>query len=118
MPDLFTGIDYILLSHDHGDHFNEKSLKKLLELNSQVTFLTGLKMDELISLNKIESDYRWIPINNSQRFFADPFIFMDKDGKVNVIYEDFSFDDQYGKISLTGLDEHFNPVFTKEILFR
>lgn len=49
LPDLFTGIDYILLSHNHGDHFNEKSLKKLLKLNSQVTFLTGLKMDELIS---------------------------------------------------------------------
>jgi len=48
-PDLFSGIDYILLSHDHADHFCEKSLKQLILQNSKLTFLAGLKMDYLIS---------------------------------------------------------------------
>lgn len=44
----FTNLDYILLSHDHRDHLDEKSLKLLATQNPDVTYLAGLGMKELI----------------------------------------------------------------------
>jgi L-ascorbate metabolism protein UlaG (beta-lactamase superfamily) len=40
-------IDYVLLSHDHRDHCDEKSMKRLLENNDPV-ILTALKMTDVI----------------------------------------------------------------------
>lgn len=47
-PELFTGIDYILLSHDHADHCDPKSLRLLLRHNPDATVVTGLRMDALV----------------------------------------------------------------------
>jgi hypothetical protein len=78
--------------------------------------LARISMEELIHKKNYNPDYRWIPIHNTKRFFADPFIFKNGDGHINVIYEDYSLDDQYGKISLTTVDENFRPIHTKEML--
>lgn len=43
-----TGIDYILISHTHRDHFDKKSLKKLLEINSKAEVLGPLRMESLM----------------------------------------------------------------------
>lgn len=43
---LLKGIDYILISHDHRDHLDKKSLQLLVQNNPQVEILSGLKMDE------------------------------------------------------------------------
>jgi L-ascorbate metabolism protein UlaG (beta-lactamase superfamily) len=42
-------IDYILLSHNHRDHCDEKSLKYLVRQNPGMKFLTGLGMNKVIS---------------------------------------------------------------------
>lgn len=47
-PWLFTGIDYILLSHDHADHCDPRSLRLLLRNNPGATVITGLRMDALV----------------------------------------------------------------------
>ena len=47
-PNLFSMIDYILISHDHYDHCDKKSLKALLNNNPGATFLTGLHMENLL----------------------------------------------------------------------
>lgn len=47
-PELFTELDYILVSHDHRDHCDVKSLKLLSKNNPDATYLTGLKLDGLI----------------------------------------------------------------------
>lgn len=47
-PESFCGIDYILISHDHADHLNKKSLAQLVSQNSSVQVLTGLRMDKII----------------------------------------------------------------------
>ncbi len=47
-PDLFKGIDYILISHDHRDHCDATSLKLLAKNNPNVIYLTGLGMEGLI----------------------------------------------------------------------
>ncbi len=41
-------IDYILVSHDHRDHCDEKSLELLAKNNPDATYLTGLKLDTII----------------------------------------------------------------------
>ncbi|MBE7169759.1 MAG: MBL fold metallo-hydrolase [Williamsia sp.] len=47
-PDLFTQIDYILLSHDHADHCDPGSMRLLLQNNPHATVITGLGMDKLV----------------------------------------------------------------------
>ena len=47
-PDLLSGLDYILLSHDHRDHLDERSLKLVAKNNPDVTYLAGLSMQNII----------------------------------------------------------------------
>ncbi|GLU51306.1 MBL fold metallo-hydrolase [Dyadobacter frigoris] len=43
-----VNLDYILLSHDHRDHLDKKSLNILSKQNPDVRYLTGLHMKELV----------------------------------------------------------------------
>lgn len=47
-PARFRNLDYILLSHDHRDHLDQKSLALLARNNPSVTYLSGLKMESII----------------------------------------------------------------------
>lgn len=42
-------LDYIIVSHDHRDHCDEKSLKTLAPQNPKATYLTGLGLDKLLN---------------------------------------------------------------------
>ncbi len=56
-PESLKGIDYILISHDHRDHCDEKSLQLLAKQNPNAVFLSGLKMEEVIpKLTKRETE--------------------------------------------------------------
>ena len=46
--DELRNIDYILVSHDHRDHCDERSLKLLAKNNPGATYLTGLNVDTVI----------------------------------------------------------------------
>lgn len=46
--DLLTGIDLILLSHNHRDHADENSMKKITSLNPDAVIYTGLEIGELL----------------------------------------------------------------------
>ena len=78
--------------------------------------MAKINLKEFIALKNSNVNYKWLPINNPNRFFADPFIFKTLDGNINVIYEDFSASDQYGKISLTTVNKQFEPLETVSIL--
>jgi hypothetical protein len=78
--------------------------------------LAKVDVIDIIKNKKYNPDYKWLAINAPNRFFADPFIFKTPEGSINVIYEDFSVEDQYGKISLTAVDSNFRPVFSKQVL--
>jgi len=43
-----TGIDYILLSHDHRDHIDQNSLRTLAKQNPYAQYRCGLKTEKLI----------------------------------------------------------------------
>lgn len=47
-PYRLTNIDYILISHDHRDHCDEKSLNVLAKNNPKAIYLTGLNVDKVI----------------------------------------------------------------------
>lgn len=47
-PDRLTGIDYILLSHDHRDHCDKKSLQTLLRHNRPRKILAPLRLSSVI----------------------------------------------------------------------
>jgi len=47
-PSALRHIDYILLSHDHRDHCDKKSLQLLAANNPGATILTALRMEPLI----------------------------------------------------------------------
>lgn len=47
-PDIFTGIDYLLISHDHFDHMDRPSISRLYTNNPQMKVFCGLGMGELI----------------------------------------------------------------------
>lgn len=53
-PAIIKGLDYILLSHDHRDHLDEKSIQLIHKNNPTAIILTGLKMEEWLNkmLNK------------------------------------------------------------------
>jgi L-ascorbate metabolism protein UlaG (beta-lactamase superfamily) len=53
-PEIIKGLDFVLLSHDHRDHLDEKSIQLIYKNNPNAPILTGLKMDEWLNkmLNK------------------------------------------------------------------
>jgi len=48
-PDVFTGIDYLLISHDHYDHLDKKSVKRILARNPGITVVCGIGVGGLIA---------------------------------------------------------------------
>lgn len=78
-PELFTGIDLILISHDHPDHCDKKSLQLLLQKNPGVTLLSGSRMEKLLqSFSKrpikiITADwYQQYPLNGLPEIYFVP----------------------------------------------
>jgi L-ascorbate metabolism protein UlaG (beta-lactamase superfamily) len=47
-PEDLTGIDYLLLSHGHRDHLDEKSIQLLARQNPQLKALSSLRMQPLL----------------------------------------------------------------------
>lgn len=47
-PAIFKGVDYLLLSHDHFDHLDKKSIALLYRNNPRMTLFCGLGTGELV----------------------------------------------------------------------
>lgn len=48
-PAIFTNINYLLISHDHYDHLDKKSVKLLFDNNPKISVICGLGVGELIA---------------------------------------------------------------------
>lgn len=47
-PDAYINIDYVLISHNHRDHADKKSLKIIAKNNARVQILAGLGMNKRV----------------------------------------------------------------------
>lgn len=54
-PDSLTAIDYLLVSHDHRDHFDKKSVKLLAKNNPDMKALLPLGGDKLFGGKKLRN---------------------------------------------------------------
>ncbi len=52
-PAIFKDIDYLMLSHDHFDHLDKKSIRQVCEQSPNIIVMCGLGVEELIR--------RWVP---------------------------------------------------------
>lgn len=82
-------------------------------------WIIGICRDNIIDIIKnktFDPDINWLKIKSYDKFFADPFFLDSKDGHFKIIYEEFTYKDNYGKISIISLDESFRQVNYKMIL--
>lgn len=52
------GIDYLLLSHGHRDHFDESSVNQLLDQNPKMELLLPLRLSELLGKRRKKTSYQ------------------------------------------------------------
>ena len=77
--------------------------------------ITNASIDDII-LNKIsKKSFTWLPIKDNTRFFADPFVFKNPNGNIEIIFEDYS-SYTYGTISLASLSPQFSNLTIKPLL--
>ena len=68
------GIDYLLLSHGHRDHFDKKTIEKLVSTNPKMEALVPLKNGEYFKSNNVEVQeagwyQQYITKNNVEVYF-------------------------------------------------
>jgi len=71
---------------------------------------------DIIRKKSFDPNIKWLRTNSPDKFCADPFFIASKNGCINILYEEFPYSDNYGKISLLTLDESFNPKSNKLLL--
>jgi len=59
---------------------------------------------------------KWIGPESIDHFYADPFLLGSDDGYNNILFEDFSIEENYGNISLLTVDNDFNTIKKKVLL--
>ena len=69
--------------------------------------ITRISLLDFFKYKNIESDYKWMSLNSNFQFCADPFVFKNPDGFLNIVYEEFSFEENYGKICMTTFSNEF-----------
>lgn len=77
--------------------------------------ITNASIEDIIKNNISKKSFTWLPIKDNTRFFADPFVFKNPDGNIEIIFEDYS-SYNYGKISLASLNPQFSTISIKPLL--
>jgi hypothetical protein len=78
--------------------------------------LTRGNVKEIIRSKTFDPDITWLPIKSINRAYADPFIFKTTDWNYDILFEDYSFKEEYGKIGVMSVDENFKPIDHKIVL--
>jgi hypothetical protein len=71
---------------------------------------------DIIRSKTFDPDVNWLLIESFDKYYADPFLLSSKDGNSKILFEDYTFDDDYGKISLMTLDKSFKKINHKILL--
>ena len=95
--------------------FLSKIIDKLYVKQWQIGYCRG-DIKEIIRSKTFNPDIHWLPLNSLDFFRADPFLLRTKEGKLSMLFENFVFDDFYGKIWVMNLDENFKQLNEKILL--
>lgn len=97
----------------------KKIISKYLDKLFFKKWIIGICRDnikEIIRNKTFNPDINWLRMESFEKFYADPFLLTAKDGNFKIMFEDFAFNDGYGKISLMTLDENFTQIDHKILL--
>lgn len=89
---------------------------KKLYFKQWVIGLVHGDIKDIIRTRTFNQDINWLPVNSNDHFYGDPFLLKTEEGSLNILFEDFTFDDNYGNISGMTLDNAFKPVNQKILL--
>lgn len=73
-------------------------------------------INEIIRSRSFDPDIKWFYLKSFDNFLADPFFIKSRDENIKIIFEDYPFKDDYGKIALMTIDKNFNQVDQKLLL--
>jgi hypothetical protein len=71
---------------------------------------------DLIRSKSFTANINWLPIKPYDSYYADPFIIKSGDDYLDILVEDFSFEEDYGKLALMTLDKNFKHIRHKILL--
>jgi hypothetical protein len=71
---------------------------------------------DIIRSKTFDPYINWLLKKSSDAYYADPFLLLSKNENLKILLEDFSFDKDYGRISLMTLDKSFNQLSQKILL--
>lgn len=92
---------------------------RMLDKFKVLTYNIGIVYKPLANLieNGLEQgDIRWLKHNESNCFFADPFLVKEENGMLYMLCEELSFWDNKGKISLIIIDKANFELHSKKVL--
>jgi hypothetical protein len=95
--------------------FLSKYLDKLFFKQWIIGICNG-DIKDIIRSKYFDPDIKWLYLDSLDKFCADPFFVSSMDENLKILYEEFPFRENYGKISLMTLDRGFNQLSNKVIL--
>ena len=101
VPGNFKMIYFLLKILKNKIHFH---LIELFLIEDWNTAIIDQSLENILKNNLLNTDklkIRWLPKPKNRIFSADPFIFTDKNGNSNLLYEDYDYRARKGKISST-----------------
>jgi L-ascorbate metabolism protein UlaG (beta-lactamase superfamily) len=90
--DVVTGIDLVLITHEHADHLHVDSLKSVLKNNPKAEVITNTSVGKILDAENI----KYKIVENGQVFDFSEILIESFDGKHEEIFEDF------GQVQNTG----------------
>ncbi len=94
----------------------KKEIFNKLYVKQWVIGLIHADIREIIRTKTFTQDITWIPLKIIDRFYGDPFLLRSEEENLDIIFEDFSFDENYGNISVMTLDKNFKKINQKVLL--
>lgn len=92
-----------------------KYISKLF-IQQWIVGLTRDSIDSIIRNKNFNPDINWIQEKSIDKFYADPFLFKTKKGNYHVLFEEYSYTDTYGKISVMEVNENLEPLAHEVLL--
>lgn len=73
------------------------------------------KIEDIIRNKIFDPDINWLRLKSFDKFYADPFFLATNDGNIKILLEEYSFKENYGKISSMTFDQDYK-LKTKKLL--